>query len=609
MIGEDVELEARLKRYGEVLNREVRVSPLLHARILSGAPAPVMRRSRGVWLQLAAAAALVVIGVGIWAVISKVRAEQLAASAPRVEATVPRDHATDVPLRGLFRVTFAARPSEQPVLTYKPADGTPEPAQWDGNTLVIKYAGLHPSKRYQMILVAPFRTSFGDRHNLERSWSFTTEGPAQISSTVPANGQNDAARIGQIQVTFLRRAPADPAIRIEPADAKFDPGTWKDSTFTVSYGGLKPDSSYRAILDLDLGGPPANLHQEWSFVTEPGAPPKGVQLIWVGTTSRVPPSPDTAQRRLLAYDWTGKLRGTLYTDQPGWPSPDGSLFLIPDVGITDTNGNLIQKFAGVNKGGPVWADDNRHICEMHDANGAIPQGNGEAGWLWVRAVGDSPRRVAQFGTFGGQGAPAVLACSFSTGRALLQQSGPMSINSVQVIDLNTGRVLFRQQYPIGEVGSILASHDGRFLAEEAFHIDGPAQVSDGTRIRRLSDGVVVARFDQESAVGFSWDAPTIMLQPGFGKPGTQFRLVNWQTGKVLWTQPVPSPLAPQTYPFILAMPEPGGTRLLVGIGTFMSTGKIDAVWIIRADGSAEQFGTGLGGLNQVGGWNMVYGGR
>jgi hypothetical protein len=586
MIGEDLELEVRLRRYGQALTREVRVTPALHSRILSGVQAgSAVRRSRGVWLQLAGAAAVVLIGLGVWAVVSKVRADALAASAPRVESVTPRDHAVDVPLLGQFRVTFAARPTGMPGLIHQPADGSQEAAQWEGDTLVVKYAGLHPSRRYDVVLTVPYQSRYGDRARLEKHWTFTTEGPAQISSTVPATGQKDVARNGVLQVVFVKRPPVDPVLRFEPADGKLETGQWKENAFVAAYTGLRPERSYKAILDLELGSAAANVRQEWSFVTEPGAPPNGVQLIWLSTT----PFPKEMWNRgnttrLLAYDWSGKLRGTLYANNDGKQAPNGSALWVPE-GVLDSSGNLIEK-VGVTKGGPIWADDSRHTCEMHDASGQMPQGNGEAGWLWVRTLGSSPRRVVQFGSYGGQSAPNVVGCSFLTGRAVLTQHAIAWITQVQVVDIASGRVLFSHQYSSQEVVSMTASHDGRFLAETTSQLDAQGRPGPySTNIRRVSDGVIVARLDGERVAAFSWDGSTVMLAPDYGSTRTEFRMLNWQTGKVLWKQPVST--NPER-PYMSALPEPGGSGFVVGLGTWLDVPHPESVWIVRGNGSAQQ---------------------
>lgn len=594
MITEDFELETRLRDYGQNLAKEVVADPPLHARIMTRVAAPPAPRRRGLALELAAAAAILVIAVGAFLVIRHVRDQALASAAPVVEATVPADRATDVPLVGELSVSFKTRPQTMPVLSLSPADGRLEAPRWIGNTLVAHYAGLHPSAAYTATVQVSYRSRFGDEGRFAMSWRFTAEGPAQITATTPQDGAHDAARNGQVVVQFVRRPRVDPVIVVQPADGRRGSSGWDGSSFHFDYSGLQPERSYRVVLDVDLGSTSGNLHREWTFMTEPGAPPAGVPLIWFSAT--VPPAPggpvDVQVSRLMALDWSGTLRGTLY--QAGVPrqSPDGSRLLFGDRYV-DQAGTLVSPVAGGTKGGPSVADDNRHLCQLlNAAGGSSFSGDGEAAWLFTGAIGSSPRRVAQFGSVGGQSGPEVLACSAVAGRAIVEEQAVMGVNEVRSISLATGATLYDRVYSNQKTASVVASHDGRYTAEQTMHLDGQGNVFDATIIRSLPSGAAVASLDHWSVVAFSWDGSRVVVVPAVGFPGVgsavrEVRVIEWRTGRVLWRTTFASTIP---YPPVLA--REGGGDFAIRLGASDAPGPADSLWIVAADGTARQVRSG-----------------
>jgi len=268
-----------------------------------------------------------------------------------------------------------------PRSSMRPADAALQPAHWVDTTLVVSYAGLHPSAQYEMILTADYRSHLGDQGHFEKRWSFAAEGPAQITSLVPAAGERAAARNGQLTVQFARRPVVDPVVRIEPTDGTLLAGSWTDTTWTVAYTGLQPLRTYRATVDLSFGNPGADFHRAWSFFTEPGAPPSNIPLIWYSTSTPYagvfsptptpqntnPPTPTVY--RNLALDWNGALVGSLYSTTPAYQAPDGTRLDLGN-GYADQSGTVLAPALGV-KGGPGFADDSRHVCAMRTASGRI----------------------------------------------------------------------------------------------------------------------------------------------------------------------------------------------------------------------------------------------
>ncbi len=596
MITEDPQLETRLRNYGSILRDETRVSPNLHARIIEQVDRHAPVRSNRYLLHLAAAAAIVLVALGAMGVVLKLRANELAKSAPQVTSVFPADGARDVPLKGEFRVDFASRPTSSPTLRAEPGDATLQPLEWSGTTMVVKYAGLHPSAHYELILSADYTSHQGDKGRFEQRWKFTAEGPAQITATTPAAQETGVARNGQLSVQFAHRPVVDPAIHFEPADGTLQVGKWTDNTWALTYTGLQPLRSYRVLLDLDFGNPAASFHHEWSFTAEPGAPPKNIPLIWYATSNPFasrPPDPNPVYR-LVALDWNGTLVGSLYTTTMANQAPDGTrLFL--GAGYTDQAGTLLAAALG-NKGGPGFADDSRHMCAMRNANGGDFGGANEPSWLFAGPLGGPLHRIGQAGSVGGQSGPRIVACSFLSDRAVVVEDVIMYTSEVRILALSTGALIYQHQYPSGQVASsVVASHDGRYLAEQTMSTDaqGLHVAYRDTLIRRTSDGTVVARLASQAVVAFSWDGSRVITMPALGSAGSQeLRLVDWQRGQILWRQAEPAGIAPG-FAYVYALARPGGTDITVGIATD-STGQapVEQLWLVHANGAATPVGKG-----------------
>jgi hypothetical protein len=588
MITENPQLETRLRHYGSILRDETRVSPQLHARIIEQVDRRAPVRSNRFTVQLAAAAAIVLVALGAMGIVLKLRANELAKAAPQVTSVFPADGARDVPLKGEIRVVFARRPVSSPALRMEPADATLQPVEWNGTTMVVKYAGLHPSARYELILSADYRSHLGDKGRLEQRWSFTAEGPAQIAATTPAAGETGVARNGQLSIRFAHRPAVDPVIRFEPADGAMQAGKWTDTTWALNYTGLQPLRAYRLLLDLDFGNPAASFHKDWSFTAEPGAPPKNIPLIWYATSnplSNRPPDPNPVYR-LLALDWNGTLVGSLYNTSGALQAPDGTRLFIGS-GYADQAGTLLGPALGL-KGGPgSFADDSRHVCAMRNATGGDFGGDGEPSWLFTGPIGGSLHRVAQVGQVGGQSGPRVAACSYQNDRAVVVEDVIMWTSEVRVVSLSTGALLYQHQYPSGQVASsVVASHDGRYLAEQTMS-------SGDTVIRRTSDGAVVARLAGQAVSAFSWDGSRVITMPAMGAADShELRLVDWQRGRILWRLAEPAGIAPGLA-YVSTLARPGGTDVVVGIAADSTGGSpVEQLWLVHADGTVTQVAKG-----------------
>jgi hypothetical protein len=290
--------------------------------------------------------------------------------------------------------------------------------------------------------------------------------------------------------------------------------------------------------------------------------------------------------RLVALDWNGTVVGSLYTTTMASQAPDGTRLYL-GAGYADQTGTILASPLGL-KGGPGFADDSRHVCEMSTATRTLPTGNGEAAWLYTGAIGSPLHRVVQFGQYGGQSAPGIVACSYQSDRAVIVEDVIAWTSEVRVYALSTGALVYQHQYPSGQVASsVVASHDGRYLAEQTNVVNGD------TLIRRTSDGTIVARLAGQTVVAFSWDGSRVITRPALGSTNNhEVRLVDWQRGQILWRQAEPAGTG-TGFVSISVLARPGGTDVAVGVAAD-STGQspVDQLWLVHANGAATQVAKG-----------------
>jgi hypothetical protein len=152
-------------------------------------------------------------------------------------------------------------------------------------------------------------------------------------------------------------------------------------------------------------------------------------------------------------------------------------------------------------------------------------------------------------------------------------------------------LIYQHQYPSGQVASsVVASHDGRYLAEQTVSTDG---VYGDTLIRRTSDGKVVARLAGQAVVAFSWDGSRVITMSALGSVGNrEVRLVDWQRDQILWRLAEPSGVAPGQAN-VSALARPGGTDFMVGVAAdWTGQAPVDQLWLVHADGKATPVAKG-----------------
>jgi len=553
------------------------VGETLHLRIVDlleeeQAVEPVARR-RAVMLGIGGVLLVAAMGAFIW-----LRADALAAAQPTVTDVNPTAGALEVPVRGDFKVTFGGHPVGTPTLRLEPADGVLDSARWDGNTLLIGYSGLHLATRYQLVLKADYRSRFKDVGHMVKRWSFTVEGYPILVKVAPSEA--NVTRIGALTVDFNHRPPVNPQLQIVPADGSLDAGHWTGTTWVVGYQDLKPRTTYEVTAVVDYGVRAANIRRQWTFTTEPGAPPAGTPVIWYSLSS--PWLGPGQPQRLVAIDWSGTMVGTMYQTPATQQSPDGSILANRDNLYFDRTGAPLRSASTPTYYSSMFADDNRSLCEIRP-NGTTSNEQ----WVFIGRIDGASRPIAPVGMTGARSGIGLLACSVLSDRVVVAEVGMTGVSTVRVLTLSSGRLLYQHSYS-GSPTGVISSHDGKYLAEQVTTFDAQGLLVNGmTLIRRASDGQVVARIDKQRVVRFSWDDLRVVTAPAYAaQGGTEVDLVEWQSGRVLWRQ-VGGPGTNGSKP-AYAMPQPNGLGMVIAIGSQPSSGDVDQLFLVGADGQATQ---------------------
>jgi hypothetical protein len=288
---------------------------------------------------------------------------------------------------------------------------------------------------------------------------------------------------------------------------------------------LRPSSALTQPLDVDPATPVI------LFTDKEGGPYQVDGMTWDGRTGKLTVIPG---------------------GQATTPNPAGTLF-VAFPNILDRSGRVV---ASLDSGphpapgaGPsfvgTWADDELHYCLM------VPIFAGFSpvtGTLQLRTPGGPPRDVAQVGKQSpGANTLTVSVCSVLADRAVVIQADPPGpqgspLNRYWVVQLSTGHVLWTHDLSGSGIVFVVASRDGRYVAE--VHPTGTTTIYDrnGSPVGRVNGSVKA----------FSWDG-SLAIVDGNGGPAW---VVKWRDGTVIWTVPRGEGL----YGF---QAEPGGTSLAI----------------------------------------------
>ena len=188
--------------------------------------------------------------------------------------------------------------------------------------LVYQHDPLRTSTWYRVLLKAGYRSTTGGASGLDHSWQFQTEGPPQLSSASPGDGDRGVDPATFVALSFSRAladAPVPPGtVSLQPAtplDARVDPRD-RSRLLVAPRGLLGAGVTYRLTVEpvlqdedgnrLDAPvvitfrtGPVRPLHGWLSFIAQP---PDRDSTVMVVDSHRVPRQ--LAGGPVLAYQWS-----------------------------------------------------------------------------------------------------------------------------------------------------------------------------------------------------------------------------------------------------------------------------------------------------------------
>jgi hypothetical protein len=305
------------------------------------------------------------------------------------------------------------------------------------------------------------------------------------------------------------------------------------------------------------------------------------------------------RNRLLAYDWSGVLRGTVTVaaTQPFGvePSADGTMLLLFDAHI-QSGGHAVGRVA---RG--TWAGDNAHLCAFLNTIGGpgLPRtrqvsanestGIDTPGALFYEPLTGKSRKVIDYGQFGPHGGPAVLACSAPNDRAVIGGSFVASMSGLTMVRLSDGKIVSRNLGgPHGGADGTLVSADGTLMAQGSTGGQSSGGY-DAFTVFRIPSNQVVAEITGSIIQAFSADGTRALTVEYVGNSNEhgQYSVVNLATGLTLWS----SILSPGTF-----LTRPGTGDFLVASRTYVANPSrpsdaatpFEDVWLVSADGSARK---------------------
>ena len=280
---------------------------------------------------------------------------------------------------------------------------------------------------------------------------------------------------------------------------------------------------------------PVNSHKP----TGEHAPPAGVNLVYV--------APIGQEGTFTAYDWDGKPAGAVTVPHNGLGlsmSPDGQEFI---SGFAAKGGNFeffdrLGHSLGTNTEpgayGEVWADDNRSVCFMTQDTHTY------AYTLWFERPAQTATAVAQVAKDSdlGQTVLNVVSCSVRNDTAIVVRTTVAWPTELWVVRLSDGRTMSHHTYTAQALATIVASADGRYIAETSSTANGAPYNPQNdppaahTVIRSVSDWTPVAQMDAGYTVlAFSGDGGSVLVRTQVVTHGDDFAIFNWGPGGTLRT--------------------------------------------------------------------------
>jgi hypothetical protein len=301
--------------------------------------------------------------------------------------------------------------------------------------------------------------------------------------------------------------------------------------------------------------------------------------------------------RLLAYDWTGTLRGAVVVSASEpigvTPSADGRFLLVTGGHLT-SGGKVLGR---VSRG--IWAGDGEHLCSFLNQLGGpgLPRTRqlsansfetiATPATFFYESVSGETRRLLDYGEFAPHGGPAIVACSAANDRAVIGGSFVASLSGLEMIRLSDGHVVSKQLGGAhrGPDGT-LVSPDGTLLAlGSTGGVSMPG--ADAFTVFRIPGNEIVAQIAGSGIEAFSADDTRLLTVEDVGGSNEhrRYQVIDLASGRSIWSA-VLSPgtvlTRPRSGDFLVASRthEPSRTRAN-GLDPF------EDVWLVSADGSAH----------------------
>jgi len=315
-----------------------------------------------------------------------------------------------------------------------------------------------------------------------------------------------------------------------------------------------------------------------------GPPPTDRQLLWFA----VSPEQDPLAVHLKAFDWSGHQVGRLVLPCRApcsfEASPDGQRVLVaerPAQGELPIPGTVYdargRRLGAIADPAATWADDSRHLCLLRRTDSVagpppipsyaeldlIDPGRGQVGVVASVAGINSPSAPAFW---------ELIACSFTSDRAVVGFSEQQALHDVRVLELSTGRTLYARDDLAP--GAICGCSVANMYVSPDMNVAIENLVGGGVRIRSLSTGAM-ARWPAASAgpdqiLGLSWRGRLALISKG---------IIDVASGRPVWR------VTPGASVGLLAS-RPGSEDLLLHLAG--NNGAAAKEVIVQGDGRSIQ---------------------
>jgi hypothetical protein len=319
-----------------------------------------------------------------------------------------------------------------------------------------------------------------------------------------------------------------------------------------------------------------------SPVADYGPPPSGIPLLYVHDPNHT--------SWLIGYDWSGQPRGTVKLDPTlvgVGMAPDGQSFSV-GVGAKGGTGELLDRLgqpvsssgAIPGKAGPIWADDNKHLCGVSFDSQTLD-------WTFVtllpgEAVKSGPV-IAHEPSAGGQTGIRLASCSFRNDQAVLVRTTVSWPAELWVIRISTGAILSHNTYSYPSsalLAGVVGSRDAVLIAENSTGQQG----SPSTIVRRVSDMSIVATLGPSMQVlAFSGNDSLVLVttSPWIGGQPIHLALIDLASGQSVCRYDGPEGLGGY-------LAQPDGSAFVISlkvVPNHVPDDPLSDVLIMRGDGT------------------------